>query len=54
MSCTALPLEKPLIDHIATSLHFAVSNVEVIPDHDAVGNLSDHQGAIGMLSRLLP
>jgi exonuclease III len=44
--CTALPLEEPLIDHIALSHHFAVSVVEVIPDHDAIGNLSDHQGAL--------
>ena len=44
--CTALPLEEPLIDHIAVSRHFAVSKVKVIPDHDGIGNLSDHQGAL--------
>jgi endonuclease/exonuclease/phosphatase family metal-dependent hydrolase len=47
--CTAVPLEKPLIDHIALSRHFAVSKVEVIPDHDAIGNLSDHQGACAQM-----
>lgn len=52
--CTALLSEVPLIDHIALSHHFAVSKVEVIPDHDAIGNLSDHQGAFGILSRTLP
>jgi endonuclease/exonuclease/phosphatase family metal-dependent hydrolase len=54
MICTALPLDEPLIDHIAISRHFAVSEVEVIPDHDPIGNLSDHRGVIGMLSRTLP
>ena len=44
--CTALPLGSPLIDHIAVSSNFAVSKVSVIPDHDAIGNLSDHQGAL--------
>ena len=52
-SSIALPLDEPLIDHIAVSRHFADSKVEVIPDHDGIGNLSDHQGAIGILSRSL-
>jgi endonuclease/exonuclease/phosphatase family metal-dependent hydrolase len=42
--CTALPLDKPLIDHIAVSNHFSFSNVEIIPDRDEHGNLSDHRG----------
>jgi len=42
--CTALPLEKPLIDHIAISNHFSFSNVEIIPDRDEHGKLSDHRG----------
>jgi endonuclease/exonuclease/phosphatase family metal-dependent hydrolase len=42
--CTALPLNKPLIDHIAVSNHFSFSNVEIIPDHDEHGKLSDHRG----------
>jgi len=44
--CTALPLDKPLIDHIAVSNHFSFSNVEIIPDHDSEGRLSDHRGVI--------
>lgn len=51
--CTAQPLDEPLVDHIAVSRHFAVSNVEVIPDHDAFGNLSDHQGVIGTIHRII-
>jgi endonuclease/exonuclease/phosphatase family metal-dependent hydrolase len=42
--CTALPLDKPLIDHIAISNHFSFSNVEIIPDYDEHGKLSDHRG----------
>jgi endonuclease/exonuclease/phosphatase family metal-dependent hydrolase len=42
--CTALPLDKPLIDHIAISNHFSSSNVEIIPDRDEQGILSDHRG----------
>jgi exonuclease III len=42
--CTALPLEKPLIDHIAISNHFSYSNVEIISDRDEHGKLSDHRG----------
>jgi hypothetical protein len=42
--CTALPLDKPLIDHIAISNHFSSSNVEIIPDRDEHGKLSDHRG----------
>jgi endonuclease/exonuclease/phosphatase family metal-dependent hydrolase len=42
--CTALPLEKPPIDHIAISNHFSFSNVEIIPDRDEHGKLSDHRG----------
>ena len=44
--CTALPLDKPLIDHIAVSNHFSFSNVEIIPDRDEHGKLSDHRGPI--------
>ena len=44
--CTALPLEKPLIDHIAISSHFSFSNVEIIPDRDEHGKLSDHRGVV--------
>ena len=44
--CTSLPLEKPLIDHIAVSKHFSASMVETITDHDSIGNLSDHRGVI--------
>ena len=44
--CTALPLEKPLIDHIAVSPELVVTKVEVIPDHDQEGRLSDHRGVI--------
>ena len=44
--CTALPLDNPLIDHIAVSNHFSFSNVEIIPDRDEHGKLSDHRGAI--------
>jgi endonuclease/exonuclease/phosphatase family metal-dependent hydrolase len=44
--CTALPLEKPLIDHIAVSREFIATKVEVIPDHDSEGRLSDHRGVI--------
>ena len=48
--CTALPLDKPLIDHIAISNHFSSSNVEIIPDRDEHGKLSDHRGAIVEIS----
>jgi endonuclease/exonuclease/phosphatase family metal-dependent hydrolase len=44
--CTALPLDKPLIDHIAVSKELLATNVEVIPDHDSESRLSDHRGAI--------
>ena len=44
--CTALPLDKPLIDHIAVSQELVSTKVEVIPDHDSEGRLSDHRGAI--------
>lgn len=44
--CTALPLDKPLIDHIAVSQQLVTTKVEVIPDHDSEGRLSDHRGAI--------
>ena len=44
--CTALPLDKPLIDHIAVSQQLVATKVEVIPDHDSKGRLSDHRGAI--------
>lgn len=44
--CTALPLDKPLIDHIAVSQELIVTKVEVIPDHDTEGRLSDHRGVI--------
>ena len=44
--CSALPLEKPLIDHIAVSREFIATNVELIPDHDSEGRLSDHRGVI--------
>jgi len=50
---TALPLDEPLIDHIAVSRDFAVSNIEIIPDHDSFGNLSDHQGVIGTIHRII-
>jgi len=43
--CTAQPQDKPLIDHIAISNHFSPSNVEIIPDGDEQGRLSDHRGA---------
>ena len=36
--------EKPLIDHIATTNQFSKKSVEVIPDHDESGKLSDHRG----------
>jgi endonuclease/exonuclease/phosphatase family metal-dependent hydrolase len=48
--CTALPLDKPLIDHIAISNHFSYSNVEIIPDRDEHGKLSDHRGVSAELS----
>ena len=48
--CTSLPLEKPLIDHIAVSKHFSASMVETIPDHDSFGNLSDHLGVIAEIA----
>jgi len=44
--CTALPLDKPLIDHIAVSQELVSNKVEVIPDHDSEGRLSDHRGVI--------
>ena len=44
--CTALPLEKPLIDHIAISNHFSFSSVDIIPDRDEHGKLSDHRGVV--------
>ena len=44
--CTALPLDKPLIDHIAISNQFSFSNVEIIPDRDEHGKLSDHRGVV--------
>lgn len=44
--CTALPLDKPLIDHIAVSNHFFASKTGIIPDHDEFGRLSDHRGVI--------
>ena len=44
--CTALPLDKPLIDHIAVSQELVSTKVEVIPDHDSEGRLSDHRGVI--------
>jgi hypothetical protein len=30
-----------------------VSEVEVIPDHDTNGNLSDRQGVIGTIHRII-
>jgi endonuclease/exonuclease/phosphatase family metal-dependent hydrolase len=48
--CTALPLDKPLIDHIAVSQELVITKVEVIPDHDAEGRLSDHRGVIAELT----
>ena len=48
--CTALLLDKPLIDHIAVSNHFSFSNVEIIPDRDEHGKLSDHRGVSAELS----
>ena len=48
--CTALPLDKPLIDHIAVSQQLVVTKVEVIPDHDTEGRLSDHRGVIAELT----
>jgi endonuclease/exonuclease/phosphatase family metal-dependent hydrolase len=42
---TALPLDKPLIDHVAISNNFSSSNVEIIPDRNEYGKLSDHRGA---------
>ena len=48
--CTALPLAKPLIDHIAVSQEFIATKVEVIPDHDKEGRLSDHRGVIAELT----
>jgi endonuclease/exonuclease/phosphatase family metal-dependent hydrolase len=44
--CTALPLDKPLIDHIAVSNHFSALNTGIISDHDEFGRLSDHRGVI--------
>jgi len=44
--CTALPLDKALIDHIAVSKELLATKVEVIPDHDSEGRLSDHRGVI--------
>jgi endonuclease/exonuclease/phosphatase family metal-dependent hydrolase len=44
--CTALPLDKPLIDHIAVSQELVSTKVKVIPDHDSEGRLSDHRGVI--------
>ena len=48
--CTALPLDKPLIDHIVVSQEFIATKVEVIPDHDTEGRLSDHRGVIAELT----
>jgi endonuclease/exonuclease/phosphatase family metal-dependent hydrolase len=44
--CSALTLDKPLIDHIAVSNELLATNVELIPDHDSEGRLSDHRGVI--------
>jgi endonuclease/exonuclease/phosphatase family metal-dependent hydrolase len=43
---TDLPLHHPLIDHIALSKDLAHSAVEIIPDSDELGRLSDHRGAV--------
>jgi endonuclease/exonuclease/phosphatase family metal-dependent hydrolase len=47
---SALPLDRPLIDHVAVSNHLHSTKVDVIPDHDLIGRLSDHRGVITELS----
>ena len=49
--CTAVKLDKLLIDHIAISPHFSSSKIEIIDDHDSFGNLSDHRGVVGLIER---
>jgi len=43
---TAIPLERPLIDHIVMSKGSQYSAVEIIPDSDEFGRISDHRGAV--------
>ena len=49
--CTALNFDKLLIDHIAVSPHFSSSKIEIIDDHDSIGNLSDHRGVVSVLEK---
>lgn len=44
--CTSIPMDKPLIDHIAISRDMHSGEVSIIPDHDDFGQLSDHRGAM--------
>jgi endonuclease/exonuclease/phosphatase family metal-dependent hydrolase len=43
---TAIPLERPLIDHIVLSQGLKSAAVEIIPDSDEFGRISDHRGAV--------
>lgn len=43
--CTSVPMDKPLIDHIATSQGLLGGEIAIVPDHDDFGRLSDHRGA---------
>ena len=47
--CTSVPMDKPLIDHIAISQNLKSGELSIIPDHDEFGNLSDHRGAMVQL-----
>ena len=44
--CTSIPMDKPLIDHIAISRDMHSGEVSIIPDHDDFGQLSDHWGVM--------
>ena len=43
---TAIPLERPLIDHIVLSQGSKSAAIEIIPDSDEFGRISDHRGAV--------
>ena len=43
---TAIPLDRPLIDHIVLSQGSKPAAVEIIPDSDGFGRISDHRGAV--------
>jgi endonuclease/exonuclease/phosphatase family metal-dependent hydrolase len=43
---TAIPIQRPLIDHIALSEGVAHSDLEIIPDSDGDGRITDHRGVV--------